>query len=86
MKKLIRPSLIIGLSLFLALFSTATTYSTQSATLPDLSDASLFFQTTPTPQVIDKSEIGSTDEIVIMSGVIIFIIFFPILLTRKSWR
>jgi hypothetical protein len=86
MKKLIRPFLIIGLSLFLALFSTATTHSTQSATLPDLSDGSLFFQVTPTPQVIDRSEIGSTDEIVIMGGVIMVIIFLPILLTRKSWR
>jgi len=86
MKELVRPFLIIGLSLFLALISTATTHSTQLTTQPDISGTSLFFQTTPTPQVIDHSEMGSTDEIVIMGGVIVLIIFFPILLTRKSWR
>ena len=37
-------------------------------------------------QLEDRSEIGSTDEIVIMGGVISFIIVVPILMTRKSWH
>lgn len=86
MKKLTRPALTLGLSLLLALFSAAMSYSAQASPLPRFSGAALFFQTTPTPQVQDQSEIGSTDQIVIMGGVIVFIIFMPIILSRKSWR
>ena len=86
MKKLVRPALMIGLSLFLALFSAALTCSAQVLPLPDFSGASFFFQTTPTPQIQDKSEVGSTDEIVIMGGVIVLIIFAPIFISRKAWR
>jgi len=86
MKKLVRPALMVGLSLFLALFSAALTCSAQTTPLANLSSASLFFQTTPTPQVQDQSEVGSTDEIVIMGGVIALIIFAPIFISRKAWR
>ena len=86
MRKLVRPAIMIGLSLFLALFSAALTCSAQASTLPKFPGAALFFQTTPTPQVQDQSEVGSTDEIVIMGGVIVLIIFAPIFLSRKAWR
>jgi hypothetical protein len=86
MKKLMRPALMILLSFILALFSAAMTHSVQATTFPSISGTTPFFQTTPTPQAPDQSEIGSTDEIVVMGGVIIFIIFMPILLARKSWR
>ena len=86
MKKLTRPALTLGLSLLLALFSTGMSYSAHASPLPHLSGAAFFFQTTPTPQVQDQSEIGSTDQIVIMGGVIAFIIIMPIVLSRKSWR
>jgi hypothetical protein len=86
MKKLMRPALMMGLSLFLALFSAAMSCSAQASTLPNLSGATLFFQTTPTPQVQDKSEIGSTDQIVIMGGVIVLIILAPIFINRRIWR
>jgi hypothetical protein len=85
MKNFVRPTLILGLSVSLALFSTAMAHSIQPATLPDLSGASLF-QITPTPQTIDRSEIGSTDEIIIMGGVIVLIIIAPIFISRKAWR
>jgi hypothetical protein len=55
MKKLMRPALIIGVSLFLALFSAALTCSAQATTLPNLSGATLFYQTTPPPPVEDRS-------------------------------
>jgi hypothetical protein len=86
MKKLVRPAIMFGLSLLLALFSAALTCSAQATPLSNLYGASLLFQTTPTPQVQDKSEVGSTDEIVIMGGVIVLIIFAPIFISRKAWR
>jgi hypothetical protein len=86
MKKLIRPAFIIGLSLLLALISAGITCSAQATTLPNLSGATLFLQTTPTPEVKDKSEVGSTDEIVIMGGLIVLIIFTPIFISRKNWK
>jgi hypothetical protein len=86
MKKLVRPALMIGLSLFLALMSAALTCSAQASPLRNLSGAAALFQTTPTPQVVDKSEVGSTDQIVIMGGVIVLIIIAPIFISRKAWR
>ena len=86
MKKLARPALMIGLSLFLALMSAALTCSAQASPLRNLSGAAALFQTTPTPQVQDKSEVGSTDQIVIMGGVIVLIIIAPIFISRKAWR
>ena len=86
MKKLTRPALTIGLSLVLALFSAALTYSAPASTQSSFSGASFFLQATPTPPAQDRSEIGSTDGIVIMGAVIAFIVFAPILISRKSWR
>ncbi len=43
-------------------------------------------RTTPTPQTEDRSVIGSTDQIVVMGGVISAIIIIPILAGRKSWH
>jgi hypothetical protein len=86
MKKLVRPALITGLSLILALFSAAISYSALASPLPNLSGATVSFQTTPTPPVQDKSEIGSTDQIIIMGGVIALIILAPIFINRRAWR
>jgi len=86
MKRLTRPLITLGLSLVLALFSAALTYSTTSQAQVNLSAGTLFLQATPTPQEEDLSEIGSTDEITAMTGVIVIIIIIPILLRRKSWR
>ena len=47
--------------------------------------AAFFFQTTPTPQPKDLSQIGSTDGIAVMGFFIALIIVIPILLQRKSW-
>jgi hypothetical protein len=80
-----RPALIVGFSLILALVGAGITCSAQAA-LPNLSGATLSLQTSPTPMQKDKSEIGSTDEIVIMGGVIVLIIFTPIFISRKNWK
>lgn len=85
MKKLVRPTIIVGFSLILALVSAGITCSAQAA-LPNFSGATLSLQTSPTPDGKDKSEIGSTDEIVIMGGVIVLIIFTPIFISRKNWK
>lgn len=85
MKKLTRPVITIVLSLTLALLSAAITSPAPVFPLPELSGATLQ-QTTPTPRAQGKSEIGSTDGIVIMGAIIVLIVFAPILINRKTWR
>jgi len=88
MKKLIRPIIILLMSLFLALTVVAFsgTNSIQSSKFGEHSGAALFFQITATPQPAqDRSEIGSTEGLILMSFVIVTIIVIPIFLKRKSW-
>jgi len=86
MKKITRPVIILLLSLALALTSVAfsgVSSMQQSIKYPQVV---LFLQTTSTPQLEeDRSEIGSTDWITVMSFVIVAIIVIPIVLKRKSW-
>jgi hypothetical protein len=51
----------------------------------ELGAAALYAQVTPTPPVEDRSEVGSTDGIVLMGVIIVLIVVVPILLQRKSW-
>jgi hypothetical protein len=86
MKRLLRPATIIAVSLLIALFTTAVTYT---ANRPDSSlstTATYLQQPTPTPTVeVDSNEVGSTDGIVVMGGVIALIVLVPILAKRRSW-
>jgi hypothetical protein len=87
MKRVTPPLITIGLSLLLALFSAALSYSGPSdAQRMSLPSGSFFTQGTPTPTQQDKSVVGSTDQIVLMSAVISGIIVIPILMSRKSWH
>ncbi|MCC6300215.1 MAG: hypothetical protein IT314_13030 [Anaerolineales bacterium] len=87
MKNALRRFGIIGIALVLAVTiagfaqTTAIQYSQQSA----LAGAALVMQTTQTPEPEDKSEIGSTDEIVAMGGLIALIVVVPILARYKYW-
>jgi hypothetical protein len=88
MKRFIHPSIILIVSLFLVLFSVAFSRSITPPTsaIAKNSGAALFLQTTATPQPQqDRSEIGSTDGITIMSFVIVAIIIIPIFLQKKRW-
>lgn len=88
MKKFIRPITILIISLLLALTVVAFsgTSSTQSSRLTEYSGAAFLFQITTTPQPAeDRSEIGSTDGLTLMSFIIVAIIVIPIVLKRKSW-
>jgi hypothetical protein len=88
MKRYVPPSIILIVSLFLVLFSIAfsRSISAQSATLTGNTGTALFFQTTATPESqADRSEIGSTDGITLMSFAIVAIIIIPILLQKKHW-
>jgi len=88
MKRSIPPSIILIVSVFLVLFSVAfsRSISAQSATFTGNTGAALFFQTTATPESQeDRSEIGSTDGITLMSFAIAAIIIIPILLQKKHW-
>lgn len=86
MKRYTPPLITIGLSLALALCSAALTYSANSDARTSFTTGVFFMQATPSPQTDDKSEMGNTDQIVIMGSVISVIIIVPILMKRKSWR
>jgi hypothetical protein len=86
MKRLKPPLITIGLGLVLALFGAAITYSAPSEARANITGIDFIMQATPTPQARDKSVIGSTDQIVVMGGVISAIIIIPILLSIKSWQ
>ena len=85
MRKFMRPTLIVGLGLVLALFSAALTYSAPPAMQGDFPAADFFLQPTTTPQPEDISEVGSTDGIAMMGVLIALIIIIPIVLRRKFW-
>jgi len=88
MNKFIRPILILLMSLLLALTVVAfsATNAIQSSKFREDSGAALFFQITTTPEPAeDRSVIGSTDGLTLMTIIIVAIIVIPIFLKRKSW-
>ena len=86
MKRLTRPAIVISISLLIALFSAAVTFTTKISGSSYSTTAAYFLQTTPTPPAEeDHSVVGSTDGIVIMGGVISLIVLIPILVKRKMW-
>jgi len=85
MRKIMRPALVIGTGLILALISAALSHTMQPVESGNLSAAAFFLQATTTPQPEGVSEIGSTDGIVVMGGVIVLIVIIPIILRRKHW-
>lgn len=86
MKKFMRFTIMLGISLMIAFFSAALTFVTPPAAMQlDFPAAVFFQQPTSTPQVKGVSEIGSTDGIIILGGVIVLIVLVPIFLYRKSW-
>jgi hypothetical protein len=85
MKKLVRPALVLGICLSLALLNAELTYSFQPAIQESLTATVSPLQLTTTPQPQDVSEIGSTDGIIAMVGIIVLIVIVPIFLRRKDW-
>lgn len=88
MKRFIHPVALLIVSIFLVLFSVAFSRSVtvQSDSLTGNTGAALYFQTTSTPvSQEDRSEIGSTDGITLMSFAIVVIIIIPIFLQKKHW-
>lgn len=89
MKKIIRPVVILLISLTLAFASAAFSRAgsiQRSTGITEYPGAAFFFQTTATPELNeDRSEIGSTDGLTIMGFVIVAIIVIPIVLKRKDW-
>ena len=86
MKKLIHPALIFTTIIFLVTSCAMIAFSAKRPTPNNTTGAALFLQTTSTPPVEkDKSEVGSTDGIIIMGGVIAAIVLIPLLLQRKAW-
>lgn len=82
-----RRFFILGIALLLALLLSALahTVAIQSLQQNNLTGAALVLQSSVTPEPEDISEIGSTDGIVAMGGVIALIIFIPILARYKYW-
>ncbi len=87
MKNLTRTILILIISILLASISAAfSNNSSNHAGLAGYSNAAFFYQTTVTPlPTQDRSEVGSTDGITLISFIIVAIIIIPIVLKRKSW-
>jgi len=86
MKKLVRPVIILGISLLIAFASAAVTYTAKISGSGYSTTASILLQTTPTPKAEeDRSEIGDTNLIVVMGGVIMLIVLIPVLVQRKAW-
>ena len=84
MKKFVRSTLVLGISLILAFLSASLTYITPAMQL-GFPSAAFFQEPTSTPQAEDVSEIGSTDGIIVLGGVIVLIVIVPIFLYRRSW-
>lgn len=90
MKYYSRRILFLTAGLLIAIIAAALTHSiagqtSQPATGPR---PALQLQATATPQPDsqeDKSEIGSTDGIVVMGVVIVLIVAVPIIVRRKHW-
>lgn len=81
-----RPAAIFAISVLLAILAAGFTYTAKIYGLESSTRAAITLQTTATPGIEeDLSEIGSTDGIVIMGGVIVLIVILPIILKRKSW-
>lgn len=85
MRKVVRPALVLGICLSLALLSTGLTYSSRPVMQAEPSATAPIPSVTTTPQPEGVSEIGSTDGIVAMGGIIVLIVITPILLRRKQW-
>lgn len=86
MKRLYRPAIFLLISLLIALFSTAVTYTARRPGSALSTTAAYFLQVTPPPPAEeDRSVIGSTDGIVVMGGVIAIIVLIPIFLRWKAW-
>ncbi|MCC6500045.1 MAG: hypothetical protein IT313_07230 [Anaerolineales bacterium] len=87
MKDSLRRFSIIVIALLLAVLIAgfAQTSAIQSSQQNNMAGAALVLQTTQTPEPEDLSEIGSTDGIVAMGGLIALIIFIPILARSKYW-
>jgi len=84
MKRFTRPFIIPFLSLFMVLFSVA--FNRSNHLQASNTGAAMFFKTTTqSHQQVDKSEVGSTDGITIMSFVIVALIVAPIYLQRRHW-
>jgi len=85
MKKFLRRALMVGICLSLAFLSAALPHSSDTPLQAVPSATALLLQSTTTPQPQDMSEIGSTDGIVAMVGIIVLILIVPIFLRRKHW-
>lgn len=90
MKKYSRRIVILIAGFIVALTVAALTHSiaVQSSQPAIDNSAAFFLQTTATPQPDDekdRSEIGSTDGIVVMGILIVLIVSIPIATRRKYW-
>ncbi len=82
-----RRFFILGIAVLLAMLiaALAHTVAIQSSQQNNLAGAALVLQSTVTPESEELSEIGSTDGIVAMGGVIALIILIPVLARYKYW-
>lgn len=73
-------ALLLGI---LTLLLVSTNFNLPAVSASD-ANLAVLQQTTPTPQVVDTSEIGSTDGILIMGVVIVLIITLPLIFQKRK--
>lgn len=76
-------SACIFLLIVLILFLAMTNFDPPAVSAKDVNSV-VFQQTTPTLQVDDVSEIGSTDGILIMGVVIVLIVTLPLIFQKRK--
>jgi hypothetical protein len=75
------------ISLLIAVISAALTYPQKTSGSSYYSTTAAYFldASAGQPAANDNSEIGSTDGLIVMSGIIVIIVLIPILIQRRSW-
>ena len=83
---MLRYMSLLALLLFFFLFKTASFTSPHTELALGIPVSGALQKATPTPQAEDVSEIGSTDGIIVLGGLIALIALTPIFLYRRVWE
>lgn len=82
--QILRPIIFMGIGLAFA-FIGASVDTLNIGSRADLKMAALYQAASPTPAVTTVSQVGSTDQIMLMGVVITVIVILPILFRRSTW-
>jgi hypothetical protein len=81
--RILRPAIFLGIGLAFAFIGASFDSIGSSA---DLGAAALSQTITPTPTLEPVSQVGSTDQILLMGFLIVVIALLPVIFRRSTWR